>query len=723
MGNSQPTTTTQIQKVELPAWVDNASQGNYQFAEQVANRPFEQYGGQQVADPSAASTWAANNLNNTADRTNGALAQAMANFGGLSQYQAQQVTAPGAVKDVATMGRAPDVSPMGRAPDVAYSTAAPAVGTFAPAAQVAAPQGYLGVQAPGAVANVAAAQGVRDVAGVNGYQAVQAPGAVDKVANAAGATPIAQAQGVADVAARSLPQTDLSGYLNPYTNNVVNTTLSGMRDNLALSAQKTDDAARGSGAWGSSRSGVQQAVLASQGAKDMAATEAGLRSAAFTNAQGAAQNDNQSALQAAMANQNSGLNTQAQNTARLQSNQNAELTTQNLNANIGKMNQDAALTTNAQGLDAAKTNASNFLANAGLAQDAQKANQNSALTTQALNADIGKANQQSALTTAQQGLAAGVANAGNYLQNAGLGLQAGIANQGSQNTNNALNAGILQGNQAITQQNNALNATIGANNQSSFNENNRLNAGILQGNQSSYNTNNALNAGILQGNQQSALTTNAQGLQAAGMNQQADLAAAGVRSNAAQGMASVGQAYSQAGTAQSALAAALGAHDEGLQQANLDVAKGQFDAAYNAPLDALNTRLAALGMSPYGKTTTSVGQQSGGTSSSPLSSILGGAMSILPMIFPSDRRLKTKVEKLGPTGAPGLNAYRYEYKDKVGAPKGQKYVGVMADEVKKAVPSALAKAKMGDGKTYDAVDYGKVAKHIASKRGILARAA
>jgi hypothetical protein len=722
MGNSQPTTTTQIQKVELPAWVDNASQGNYQFAEQVANRPFEQYQGQQVAGNNAAIDWANNNLNNTSTQTNGALAQAMAQYGNLAQYQAQQVAMPTGVKDVATMGRAPDVATMGRAPDIGYSTAAPAVSTMAPAAQVATPNGYSAVAAPGAVKDVAGAQGVAPLQAQNGYLAVQAPGAVDKVGNAAGATPIAQAQGVQDVAARSLPQTDLSGYLNPYTSNVVDTTLSGMRQNLDLSAQKTDDAARGSGAWGSSRSGVQQAVLASQGAKDMAATEAGLRSAAFTNAQGAAQNDNQSALQAAMANQNSALNTQAQNTSRLQSNQQSELTTQNLNANIGQMNQNAALTTNAQGLDAAKTNAGNFLSNAGLAQQAGIANQNSALTTQALNADIGKANQQSALTTAQQGLQAGITNAGNYLSNAGLGLQAGIANQSSQNTNNALNAGILQGNQSIVQQNNALNAQIGANNQSSYNQNNALNAGILQGNQSSFNTNNALNAGILQGNQQSALTTQGQQLQAAGMNQQADLSAAGVRSNAAAGMANVGQTYSQTGTAQSALAAALGASEQQREQANLDVAKGQFDAAYNAPVDALNTRLAALGMSPYGKTTTSVGQQSGGTSSSPLSGILGGAMSILPMMF-SDRDTKKNIRKLGPTGAPGLNAYEYEYKGKMGGPKGQKHVGVMADEVKKAVPSALSRAKAADGKTYDAVDYQKVGQHIAKKRGFLAKKA
>lgn len=555
-GSQQPATTTQIQKVELPAWVDSASQGNYKFAEQVADRPFQQYQGQQVAGPSAAEDWANNNLNNTADRTNSALGQAQSVFNSLAGFTARDVNLPTGVKDVATMQRA------------------------------------------------------SDVLGGLGYKEVAAPGAVKDVTQSNGVANIGAATGVADVAHRALPQTDLSGYLNPQTDAVVNTTLSGMRDNLALSSQKADDAARGSGAFGSSRSGVMQAVLESQGAKDMASTEAGLRSAAFDRATGLAQNDNNSALQAAISNQNSGLATQAQNTSRLQS------------------------------------------------------NQQSGLATEALNAGIRQGNQQSALTTAQQGLTAGITNAGNFLSNAGQKLQGDIANQ------------------------------------------------------SSYNTNNALNAGILQGNQQSALTTQAARLQAEMANQGADISSANVRLGAGNGLLGTGQAYNQAGTAQSALALALGQNSRSIEQAGLDVAKNQFQEAYDAPLTALNTKLAALGMSPYGKTTTSTQTQQGGQSSSPMSGILGGAMSILPMLF-SDRDTKKNIRKLGPTGAPGINAYEYEYKGFMGGPKGERHVGVMADEVKRRVPGSTVKAKGPDGKTYDAVDYGKVGKHIARKRGFL----
>ena len=48
----QPTHTTQTTKVELPEWVDQASQENYQYAKEIADKPYVEYGGQTIADPS-----------------------------------------------------------------------------------------------------------------------------------------------------------------------------------------------------------------------------------------------------------------------------------------------------------------------------------------------------------------------------------------------------------------------------------------------------------------------------------------------------------------------------------------------------------------------------------------------------------------------------------------------------------------------------------------------
>jgi len=55
-GSSQPATTNQVSKVELPAWVNDAAMSNYKMAQQVAGRPLEQFQGQEVADPSAMTT-------------------------------------------------------------------------------------------------------------------------------------------------------------------------------------------------------------------------------------------------------------------------------------------------------------------------------------------------------------------------------------------------------------------------------------------------------------------------------------------------------------------------------------------------------------------------------------------------------------------------------------------------------------------------------------------
>lgn len=58
-GGDVPETQTQISKVILPEWVNTAGQENYAFAQQVANKPLVQYGGQTVADvsPATAQAW------------------------------------------------------------------------------------------------------------------------------------------------------------------------------------------------------------------------------------------------------------------------------------------------------------------------------------------------------------------------------------------------------------------------------------------------------------------------------------------------------------------------------------------------------------------------------------------------------------------------------------------------------------------------------------------
>lgn len=52
MSGGSPATATQYSQVKLPAWVEQASQANYQFAKDVAGRPLTQFEGQTVAGPS-----------------------------------------------------------------------------------------------------------------------------------------------------------------------------------------------------------------------------------------------------------------------------------------------------------------------------------------------------------------------------------------------------------------------------------------------------------------------------------------------------------------------------------------------------------------------------------------------------------------------------------------------------------------------------------------------
>lgn len=53
MAPKTPEHTTQTTEVKLPAWVDAASQKNYQLAEQIGNKPYNPYTGKTVADQDA----------------------------------------------------------------------------------------------------------------------------------------------------------------------------------------------------------------------------------------------------------------------------------------------------------------------------------------------------------------------------------------------------------------------------------------------------------------------------------------------------------------------------------------------------------------------------------------------------------------------------------------------------------------------------------------------
>jgi hypothetical protein len=179
----------------MPAWVQQAGQQNYAFAQNVANQPLQQYQGQMVADVSP---------------------------------QTQQ----------------------------AWNLASSS-GNVATPNYNAASAGYL---------------------------------------NSLGQTP-------SNINASQISQQNLSPYMNPYTQSVINSTLPIMQQNLGVQQVGNQNQANAANAFGGSRMGVQQGVTQAQGALGMGQMAAGLNQANFQQAQAAAGTDVASQNAAKLANQ------------------------------------------------------------------------------------------------------------------------------------------------------------------------------------------------------------------------------------------------------------------------------------------------------------------------------------------------------------------------------------------------------------------------------------
>ena len=164
--------------------------------------------------------------------------------------------------------------------------------------------------------------------------------------------------------------------------------------------------------------------------------------------------------------------------------------------------------------------------------------------------------------------------------------------------------------------------------------------------------------------------------------------------NAASTAGNVGTGLINAGTARQgsrmADIAALfqgGQTEQGQRQAEIDAAMKKFYEMRDYPLEGLNTRLAALGMTPYGKTeTTNKTSTSEDKGLDWASILLGGAKIGAGIYGMSDRTTKTDIEKIADGEIP-IYAYRYK-----GDPKTYpKVVGPMAQDIEKKFPKAVKK--------------------------------
>jgi hypothetical protein len=131
-----------------------------------------------------------------------------------------------------------------------------------------------------------------------------------------------------------------------------------------------------------------------------------------------------------------------------------------------------------------------------------------------------------------------------------------------------------------------------------------------------------------------------------------------------------------------------GQQEQAQSQAEIDSKVAQFNEKRDYPLQQLNTRLAALGMSPYGKTET---MQKTGTSEKQgtdwATAGLGVMKMLMPLMMMSDRETKTDIKLVGKDKKSGLKMYSYRYKDD---PKTYpKVVGPMAQDIEKKYPKAV----------------------------------
>jgi hypothetical protein len=144
-----------------------------------------------------------------------------------------------------------------------------------------------------------------------------------------------------------------------------------------------------------------------------------------------------------------------------------------------------------------------------------------------------------------------------------------------------------------------------------------------------------------------------------------------------------------------------GNQDTAARQKLIDADMSKFQEAWQYPVEQLNLKLAALGMTPYGKTQSTSGSTE--TSTSPDWATVGlGALKGLPgavsgltsLLALSDRNTKTDITKLTDGDIP---MYSYRYK---GDPKTYpKIVGPMAQDIEKKHPKAIK--KVGKFKTID----------------------
>lgn len=730
---------TVSQSTALPSWLATPIRENIAEAETIAARPYQAYSGSTVAGLSPSQTQAIN-LAQTGVAT------------GQGQLNAAQTAVNNAISGFGNVGM---TSPASVA---AQQIGTPTAGYTGIGAQNVGSQniGYGGVTSRDiGVDNVSGSTiGAQNVGSQNiGYGNVgaQTLGTQNIGAQTIGTSDVASQniaaqniaaqnaaaagynaalmRGPANVQAQNFLSGDISAYMNPYTQSVIDAAMKDLASASNFGIQQIGQQARQAGAFGGSRQGIAEALQRSQDVESAGRLSANLRSQAFQDAASRMSADQARQMQADLANQQAGLSTaQLNQAAQMQAlsdtagfRQQSNLANQDAALRASLANQQTALTAGQSNQDAALRAA---LANQQAGITTSQANQDAALraslANQQMGFNVGQANQsaalQAALANQQAGITTGQSNQEAALRAALANQQAGLT-AGQSNQDVALRAQLAnqqagltagQANQAAAMQaalaNQQAGITTGQSNQEAA-----LRAALA---------NQQAGLTAAQANQQAGITTGLANQQAALTTSQANQDAALRAALANQQMGfNVGQANQQARLAglEGQLAGAnqlaqlgllnrdlqstgigellsTGAVSQAQSQAALDDAYARFLEQRNYPIDMLNVRIGAVGTAPVVGTTTQTG---GGGGSSFLSSLGGigsaaaGIGQLAGLFGFSEDKAKTDMQRVGEDPETGIDLYAYRYK---GDPKSYpKVIGPMASDIEEEYPEQIAR--------------------------------
>lgn len=318
-----------VQSNQPPQYIQDQHRTNLDIGNILGDRPYQPYTGPRIADWTADQTSAFNTMRGTAGAWGTNLGAADKATLGVMQAPTTTITAP-------------------------RSTATPIAGQWGNLSQdqrnqVARMFGYQGEASGGNFARYLDADPTKRAAFDRQMQAGQFEGMP---------APTMDRSSVRDVTAGKFTDADLSAYMNPYTSEVINTSLADLsRQNDQVNAA-TRARAAAAGAFGGSRAALMETENNRNYLDTAARTAAGLRQQGFNTAQQAIAADQNRALQAAGMNQGMDYQVGAlgMDMAKFDASQQLQAALANQNAGLQGRNQQLSAAQQLAGLGQLRTN-------------------------------------------------------------------------------------------------------------------------------------------------------------------------------------------------------------------------------------------------------------------------------------------------------------------------------------------------------------------------------